>query len=71
MENQSICSMSANIISPCNHIISGSVSARRQGNQSLGCLHIFTSTFIRDYLVQKITAAIVLLAPALNIWVEK
>lgn len=39
MENQSMCVMSANVLSPCNHIISEYVSARKQGRQSLVCLH--------------------------------
>lgn len=39
MENQSMCIMSANVISPYNHIILEFVRARKQGNQSFVCLH--------------------------------
>lgn len=38
MENQSMCRTHANVISPYNHLMPDSVSGRKQGNQSLGCL---------------------------------
>lgn len=59
MENQSMCIMNASVTSPCNHIIPEFISARKQGNQSLVCLSQ-SLVFKREYLVQKIKAAMVL-----------